>query len=347
MILTCPACSTRYFADDNTLGAKGRTVRCAACGHSWHARAEAFEKEDERPTFSSANFDTGEDEAPAEEANAAEDVTKPTEPTTPHAVFRAKQAERKRRTKLMVVGGAWGTVALVLVVGLILSFVFRHQVVEAWPKTASAYDLIGATVNPYGLEFEGVKMERQVVDGSPVLAINGAVRNATDDEQQARPIELALLDHRGRRTYAWTVEPEERALKPGEVAKFLTRIADPPVEAMQLEMTLLDRAPKSPAAAEPQAKGAQTSKGVEDHKADDHAEADETESPEPTDYAEVESAEPIEDVHVEDADHVKTEDHSEAKPKTVARKDESQKTERVLMLRRGDDKPAGNQDTYE
>ena len=35
MILTCPKCETQYFADDSTIGESGRTVKCAACGHSW------------------------------------------------------------------------------------------------------------------------------------------------------------------------------------------------------------------------------------------------------------------------------------------------------------------------
>ena len=38
MFLTCPACRTRYRVDDALLGgAAGRAVRCANCGHTWHA----------------------------------------------------------------------------------------------------------------------------------------------------------------------------------------------------------------------------------------------------------------------------------------------------------------------
>lgn len=36
MILTCPACSTKYVVKDGAIPAAGRQVRCASCKHSWH-----------------------------------------------------------------------------------------------------------------------------------------------------------------------------------------------------------------------------------------------------------------------------------------------------------------------
>ena len=55
MILTCPACGTRYVVKDSAIPEGGRQVRCASCKHSWHQDPEV----------------AGEDQSPEKEAPAA------------------------------------------------------------------------------------------------------------------------------------------------------------------------------------------------------------------------------------------------------------------------------------
>ena len=40
MILTCPACDTKYVVKDGAIPPAGRQVRCASCKHSWHQDPE-------------------------------------------------------------------------------------------------------------------------------------------------------------------------------------------------------------------------------------------------------------------------------------------------------------------
>lgn len=68
MILTCPACSTRYAVPDSAIGIDGRTVRCAKCRHSWFQEGPELAEADAAPTRD-ASRERG---APAPSPTAAE-----------------------------------------------------------------------------------------------------------------------------------------------------------------------------------------------------------------------------------------------------------------------------------
>jgi len=46
MIISCPACGTRYVVPETAIGLEGRTVRCAKCKHSWFQDPKPLDVED-------------------------------------------------------------------------------------------------------------------------------------------------------------------------------------------------------------------------------------------------------------------------------------------------------------
>lgn len=57
MILSCPACSAKYMVSAETIGPKGRNVRCQKCGNHWFQAAEKDSLDDLISRIQSEEFD--------------------------------------------------------------------------------------------------------------------------------------------------------------------------------------------------------------------------------------------------------------------------------------------------
>mgnify|MGYP000639804962 CR=1 FL=1 len=119
MILTCPKCDTQYFADDSTIGESGRTVKCAACGHSWFVAPPGLEPEKARSN-----------------------------PVAAHEVYRERVREQRRRKSRTAALLSWLVTAVLFFVLGVAAIMFRNDVVKVFPRAAGAYKMAGFTVNP-------------------------------------------------------------------------------------------------------------------------------------------------------------------------------------------------------
>ncbi|MBL8639228.1 MAG: zinc-ribbon domain-containing protein [Alphaproteobacteria bacterium] len=57
MILSCPSCSAKYMVSAETIGPKGRNVRCQKCGNQWFQAAEKDSLDDLISRIQSEEFD--------------------------------------------------------------------------------------------------------------------------------------------------------------------------------------------------------------------------------------------------------------------------------------------------
>ncbi len=219
MILTCPSCATRYIAHEESLGAKGRLVRCATCRHTWRARAsDVSEGPDEEASLAEA-LDAHEDEVLSEH-----DISFPDRPLAPGAP--------NMRANLI----AWASAGAAVLTLMTLAVLFRVEVVSIWPNTASAYAAAGFTVTAEGLVFENVAAAPGYHDGEPTLTITAAVRNTSGRVREVPPVWIGLFDQDGDEVFSWSVALEVAELSPRQAATFTALLAQPPVDAQDLEL---------------------------------------------------------------------------------------------------------------
>src|SRR5689334_1099511 len=133
MILTCTSCSTRYYADDASIGA-GRTVRCAACGNSWFAEPQL--------ELNQTASDLALEQTVRSEPLTRERVERlrraaeqPGPAPSAAAKFRQQQADRMRRDRNRAAIAAWGATGAAVAASAAGMVVFREAVAEWWPNS--------------------------------------------------------------------------------------------------------------------------------------------------------------------------------------------------------------------
>ena len=220
MILSCTACASRYVVDPALLGPDGRTVRCANCGHQWHAKA---------PMELPDNLDE-----PVEPPSAPE----PFRPRRPGANLPAFPRRRSRPSGVLV---AWSALALAVLVLLAAGIAARNAVVAAWPPAERLYTAVGLIADPpgTGLEFRNVTTVRRLETDREVVVIEGDVVNVSTRDRLVPHLRAALTadDHEINN---WTFDATQSRLLPGESARFVTRSDEPSEEATGLSLRFDD-----------------------------------------------------------------------------------------------------------
>jgi predicted Zn finger-like uncharacterized protein len=233
MILTCPACGTRYQADEAKFPPDGRMVRCAKCSHVWHQ----------------AGFSGVAEPDVAIIAPEPERETQPQSEPEPDSAFSRIRAFAPKPAEPSVAREpiAWGAmlgvaagwialIAVVLVIGY-SAVKYRQEIAMIWPQSAGVYSSLGLKVNNRGIDFAHVDYHRESEDGQVVLAVTGTIVNDGDRELPVpQSVRVTLSDASNHEIYHWNFTPNVQTLKPGQSATFLTRLSSPPAAASHLEV---------------------------------------------------------------------------------------------------------------
>ena len=260
MIVTCPSCEAKYRVEQSALEVRGGRVKCASCAHVWTV-AEAARKP-----------------APAPEAAAAPRAQPEPEPAPainekPHAAIRARAATRATRNRATVEGAGWAGVAACLVAVLGAAFVFRVDVVDAFPRAAGAYAAVGVDVDPVGLAVEELQAELIEENGAPVLVVEGLVRNVARSIRDTAPLTAVVRDASGAVLAEWSLALESTQLDPDATERFRTTFPAPPEHGARVDVVIAGSGYASPAQGHAASPSAESDPAPESHGASDPHEA--------------------------------------------------------------------------
>jgi predicted Zn finger-like uncharacterized protein len=225
MILTCPACATRYQADEAKFPPSGRQVRCAKCGAVWHQPGPSAAPESDAA-------------APMPDpVQAAEPSVSRARAFTPTAAVPEEQGEPLARGAMLAVVVGWiGLIALIAAIGY-AAMRYRQEIAVIWPQSAGVYSAMGIKLNPQGIDFTKVDYRRENEDGQVVLVVTGNIVNAgTRELSVPQNVRVTLSDDKNHEIYHWNFTPNVQTLKPGQSSPFLTRLSAPPAAARHLEV---------------------------------------------------------------------------------------------------------------
>jgi predicted Zn finger-like uncharacterized protein len=224
MILSCPACKTRYVVPDSAVGPSGRQVRCASCRHSWlqppPAPRASAEWRGPPPPAPAPPPPPLREPAPARPAASILGPASQPGPENYDAFaheppFRARRNPAKLWTILAIVAG----ILMLAATAAVNSF--------GLPQLGVDIALPGRGVTP--LKLTDIRARKEALaSGNALLSVTGRITNPTGSVQRVPQLRAEVRDPSGKTIYSWSISPPVSELQPGQSAIFNSAEMDVP-----------------------------------------------------------------------------------------------------------------------
>jgi predicted Zn finger-like uncharacterized protein len=237
VIVSCPACATRFSLDASLLGPNGRNVRCAKCGHRWRQEPAApieplppVELETPADQLSADELPAGMAPGLAALLSGREQQQKPSARVVVPPKLQPAQPKRKV--------GLWPWILLLgILCGLgVAAYIYQGPIARIFPAAQSIFDMFGARENDAArvLQIGNIKSEQR----SGLTAIRGDVFNPTDYPLSVPPLMVTALDKdKNPIGEGFRFRTQEAQIAPGETITFRVLYDNPPAGVTSIIVT--------------------------------------------------------------------------------------------------------------
>jgi predicted Zn finger-like uncharacterized protein len=239
MLLTCPECSVKYNVADGAIPAKGRSVRCAACGHSWLQMPLAVAK-------GASEFDLASNKPILNNGLRVRPKPEAQPPAEPHARMRKRVHDKIALGHRLAAGVPWGIAAVLAVSAGLTAINYRTDIVRAWPKSASAFAMIGQPANLYGVDIRYVQARAGLDAKGPRIIVGGVLTSVSRKPEPVAYLKVSLIDAKGAEKLSWMVDPGLTILQPGQSHRFQTIRSNPIRGDVKAMVVFAEPPPKAP-----------------------------------------------------------------------------------------------------
>lgn len=209
MIITCPACKTRYMIKSDKLGLDPKVVRCAKCKKSWEVKPVPVNsvEEDKPPLPPIARLDA------------------------PNLKEQQQELNNKIKKRKNIV---FSILCGFLIASIVMLVVLKDKIVDAKPEFATIYQLVGLDVKKdedlsSGLVITDVERVQEKAGDSTILIFSGKIKNQSEVEVPVPTVKVQLFNEDGILLDDWSAQGEKKTLKPNESTIWTCRFYDPPL----------------------------------------------------------------------------------------------------------------------